>query len=82
MSTTQNKFYGIALYLALILVLYGRQEVLPKPVIKALDTDELLKSKKRDPKERVYFVDEIATLMSTNSAKNMHELGEAVKDKK
>ena len=80
--STQNKLYGIALYLAITLVLYGRQEVLPKGVIKALDTDELLKSAKRDPKEVIYFVDEIGTLMSGKGAANMHELGEAYKDAK
>ena len=80
--STQNKLYGIALYLAITLVLYGRQEVLPKGVIKALDTDELLKSAKRDPKEVIYFVEEIATLMGTKGVKNMHELGEAYKDAK
>ncbi len=33
-KNTNNKVYGVALYLAAVWILYGRKEVLPKNVIK------------------------------------------------
>ena len=49
-------------------------------VIKALDTDKLLKADKRDPKvENLYYVDEVHTLASSKGATNMYDLNEKLK---
>ena len=80
MAKGYNNIYAVGLYLAVVWVLYGRREVLPKNVIKALDTDKLLKADKRDPKvENLYYVDEVHTLASSKGATNMYDLNEKLK---
>ena len=56
-------------------VLYGRKEVLPRSVIKAMKKDNL-KAAKRDPKVAVDFK---AALESLASGKSMFELGAELK---
>jgi hypothetical protein len=83
MAKAYNNLYAVGLYLAVVWVLYGRREVLPKSVIKALDTDQLLKADKRDPKkEDVYYTDEVGTLYSGKSASSLYDLSEKLKAEK
>ena len=71
-----NKFYGVGLYILAIWVLYGRKEVLPRSVIKALNVKEHLKAPKRDPK---VAVDYRQVLTNELSGKSMYEKGEELK---
>jgi hypothetical protein len=83
MAKAYNNLYAVGLYLAVVWVLYGRREVLPKSVIKALDTDQLLKADKRDPKkEDVYYTDEVGKLYSGKSAVSLYDLAEKLKAEK
>ena len=83
MAKAYNNLYAVGLYLAVVWVLYGRREVLPKSVIKALDTDKLLKAAKRDPKvENLWFVDEVHTLYAGKSATSLYDLSEKLKAEK
>ena len=80
MAKGYSNIYAVGLYLAVVWVLYGKREVLPKSVIKALDTDKLLKAAKRDPKvENLLFVGEINTLLSSKGAQSMYDLGQKLK---
>ena len=71
-----NKFYGVGLYLLTIWVLYGRKEVLPRSVIKALNVKDHLKAPKRDPK---VAVDYAAVLGGVVSGKTMYQVGVELK---
>ena len=51
-KNTNNKVYGVALYLAAVWILYGRKEVLPKNVIKKTGQ---LDDAKRDKATRIEF---------------------------
>jgi hypothetical protein len=82
MASGKHTLQAVALYLAVVWVLYGRREVLPKSVIKALDTDELLKADKRDPKELVYYNAEVGKLLAGKSAKTLYDLSEKLKAEK
>ena len=71
-----NKVYGVGLYLLAVWVLYGRKEVLPRSVIKAMDTKDGLKTAKRDPKQAIDFK---AALASLAGGKTMFEIGGELK---
>ena len=52
-----HRLYGVALYLGVVLVLYGRKEILPRAVIKHYNNDNALglKAAKRDPKQAINY---------------------------
>ena len=82
MASGKHSLQAVALYLAVVWVLYGRREVLPKSVIKALDTDALLKADKRDPKEQVYYAAEVKKLLAGKSVNTLYALKELYKKEK
>ena len=82
MGKAYNNLYAVGLYLAVVWVLYGRREILPKSVVKALDTDALLKADKRDPKEQILYEAEVSKLLASKSAKTLYALKEIYKTEK
>ena len=82
MAKAYNNLYAVGLYLAVVWVLYGRREILPKSVVKALDTDALLKADKRDPKEQILYAAEVAKLLASKSAGSLYALKEIYKTEK
>ena len=82
MAKAYNNLYAVGLYLAVVWVLYGRREILPKSVVKALDTDALLKADKRDPKEQILYEAEVGKLLASKSAKTLYALKEIYKTEK
>jgi hypothetical protein len=73
-----HRVYGVVFYLAAIFVLYGRQEILPKPVIKHY-ADSKLKEAKRDPKVALSFATNIKADLTTGQGKSMYEAAAILK---
>ncbi len=83
-----HRLYGVALYLAVVMFLYGKKEVLPKSVIKQYSNPKnefsLKYEKKRDPKVAIDYkhllVQEAkVTEAGASGGQSMYAVGKALK---
>ena len=77
-----HRAYGVVLYLAVVMFLYGKREVLPKSVIKNFDNknEPGLKAKKRDPKRAVFWGQELGNQINVKGGGvTMYQAGKQLK---
>ena len=75
-----NYLSGVGLYVFLILILYGRKEVLPKNIYKAFDADAYLKAPKRAKGSKALsYAAEILKQEKAQGVASVYQLGQALK---
>ena len=83
-----HRAYGVILYLAVVMFLYGKKEVLPKSLIKEYSNPKneysLKYEKKRDPKVAIDYkhmlvVEAKITEAGASGGQSMYAIGKALK---
>ena len=80
MSKTNHALTAVGLYILAVWILYGRKEVLPKPILTSFKVD--LSQAKRDPKVEQFYAKAITAKMSEKGVSTMYALNEVMKKEK